>query len=81
MVLSILYLLLRRLLGLAASSTSREAAKDIEIAILRHQLGVLRRQVSSPRFRPSDRAFLAAFEYWTTHPIDATNLLWVEITP
>ena len=37
-----------------------EAAKDVEIAVLRHQLAVLRRQVARPRFRPIDRAFLAA---------------------
>ena len=57
MVLSILYLLLRRLLRLTAGSEN--AAKDVEIAVLRHQLRVLRRQVGRPRFRPADRAFLA----------------------
>jgi putative transposase len=57
-VLSILYLLLRRLLGLVPSSG--EAAKDIEIAVLRHQLQVLRRQVGRPALRPGDRLFMAA---------------------
>jgi transposase len=37
-----------------------EHAKDVEIAVLRHQLAVLRRQVKRPEFRPADRAVLAA---------------------
>ncbi len=58
MVLSILYLVLGRLLRLTPGSD--DAAKDAEIAVLRHQLRVLRRQVGRPSFRPADRAFLAA---------------------
>jgi hypothetical protein len=36
--------------------------KDVEILALRHQLAVLQRQLGGerPRFRPEDRAFLAA---------------------
>jgi putative transposase len=37
-----------------------DAAKDLEILVLRHQLTVLRRQISRPRFEPADRALLAA---------------------
>jgi hypothetical protein len=36
-----------------------EHAKDIEIAVLRHQLDVLRRQVKRPELRPADRVLLA----------------------
>ena len=37
-----------------------DAAKDLEILVLRHQLTVLRRQIPRPRFEPADRARLAA---------------------
>ena len=36
------------------------AAKDLEILVLRHQLGVLRRQIPRPRLEPIDQALLAA---------------------
>ena len=44
-VLSILHALLRRLFGLFAGTATREALKDVEIAVLRHQVKVLRQQV------------------------------------
>jgi putative transposase len=37
-----------------------DAAKDLEILVLRHQLTVLRRQAPRARFEPADRALLAA---------------------
>jgi putative transposase len=60
MALSFLYLMTRRLLGMLLGSLRSEHAKDVEIAVLRHQLEVLRRQVRRPEFRPADRAVLAA---------------------
>lgn len=36
------------------------AAKDLELLVLRHQLTVLRRQISRPKLDPADRALLAA---------------------
>jgi hypothetical protein len=37
-----------------------DAAKDLEILVLRHQLTVLRRQTPRPKLEPTDRALLAA---------------------
>jgi putative transposase len=37
-----------------------DAAKELEILVLRQQLAVLRRQVARPRSEPADRALLAA---------------------
>ena len=44
----------------ARSARPRDAAKDLEILVLRHQLTVLRRQVQRPKLQPADRALLAA---------------------
>ena len=37
-----------------------DAAKDLEILVLRHQLAVLRRQAPRPKLEPADRALFAA---------------------
>jgi transposase len=58
MLISILYLLLRRLLRFGPRCG--KATMDLENAVLRHQLKVLRRQVGRPRYRPRDRVLLAA---------------------
>jgi putative transposase len=60
-VLSFLYLLLRRLLELVVLRRRSEREKEIEILLLRHQLRVLERQVARPQLTPADRALLAAF--------------------
>jgi putative transposase len=38
-----------------------ERAKELEILVLRHELSILRRQVSRPRLQPHDRLLIAAF--------------------
>jgi putative transposase len=59
MALSFLYLMARWLVGILLGRHRSEQTKDVEIAVLRHQLEVLRRQVKRPEFRPADRALLA----------------------
>jgi putative transposase len=54
------YLAPCRTIQLLALLVRGDAAKDLEILVLRHQLAVLRRQVPRPRFEPADRALLAA---------------------
>ena len=49
--------LVRKLLGLVGMGPSPDG-NDVEIAVSRHQLAVLRRQVAQPRFSPTDHALL-----------------------
>ncbi len=57
---SFCYLALRCLLQLLFLHRRSEGFKELEIAVLRHELSVLRRQGSRPQLRSSDRVFLAA---------------------
>jgi len=54
------YLTLCRSTQLLALLARGDAAKDLEILVLRHQLAVLRRQTPRPKLQPADRALLAA---------------------
>src|SRR5450631_14045 len=53
------FVILRGLLGLVGLGPAPDA-KDVEIAVLRHQLAVLGRQVTRPRYTPTDRMLLAS---------------------
>ena len=52
------FLVLRRILGVLGGGRTPDA-KDVEIAVLRHRLAVLRRQMARPRYTPGDRMVLA----------------------
>jgi transposase InsO family protein len=59
-VISCFYWLFRHLLVLAVLRCRSQAANEVEILVLRHELAVLRRQVARPSCRPADRIFIAA---------------------
>jgi transposase InsO family protein len=54
------YLTLCRSIRLLVLLARGDAAKELEILVLRHQLAVLHRQTPRPRLEPADRALLAA---------------------
>ena len=60
MLLKIVYLLTRRVLGLAVLVFRGDRAKDAELLVLRHENAVLRRHAGRVRYEPGDRAWFAA---------------------
>jgi hypothetical protein len=67
------YLTLCRSIQLFVLLAHGEAAKDLEILAVPHQLTVLRRQLARPKLEPADRAVLAAFS--RAHPVPAGHML------
>jgi putative transposase len=58
---SLVYQVARKLLSAPAMLLGRDAAKDAELLVLRHENAVLRRQLTVPvRYEPADRLWLAA---------------------
>ena len=60
MIFSVVYLVVRCLLGCLMVLARREVSKDAELLVLRHENAVLRRQISRVRYQPGDRLWLAA---------------------
>ncbi len=50
------YCLVRLVIDLLVLRGRTDRSKDVEILVLRHQLGVLQRQIARPRFDAGDRA-------------------------
>jgi hypothetical protein len=59
-LLSLLYLIVRCLLGVPAVLLRRDLSKDAELLVLRHENAVLHRQIARVRYTPADRLWLTA---------------------
>ena len=84
MPLKIVYLLVRRVLGLVVLVFRTDLAKDAELLVVRHENAVLRRHAIRIRYEPADRTWLAALarliprnrraEVFPVTPCDAPRL-------
>jgi putative transposase len=78
---SFCYLVLRRVLQVAALRFRSDEFKELEIVVLRHELAVLRRQLARPELSHPDRVLLAAAsrllprERWPSFVVTPTTLL------
>jgi putative transposase len=59
-LLTIVYLLVRRVLSLAVLVFRKDLAKEAELLVLRHENAVLRRHAGRVRYEPADRALFTA---------------------
>jgi putative transposase len=81
MLSKLAYLTLCRSIQVLMLLARGDAAKNLEILVLRHQLTVLRRHTPCPRLEPADRALLAALsralprERWSWFLVKPDTLL------
>src|SRR3989440_10475330 len=80
MASTLVFLLVRHVLGMVSLGPKPDD-KDVEIAVLRHQLAVLHRQVARPRLPRTDRLVLATLarflsrERWSAFLVTPATLL------
>ena len=78
---SLVCLTLCRLFAVVVVLCRSQRSKELEILVLRHELGVLRRQARQPQQRPVDRVLLAALSRllprsaWTVFSVSPRTLL------
>src|SRR5438552_15430928 len=79
-VRTVALMVVRRVLGVLGCGPTPDA-NEVEVAGLRHQLAVLRRQVARPRYTPADRMLLATLakllprERWAVFLVMPSTLL------
>jgi putative transposase len=79
-VRTVTLMIVRRMLGVLGCGPAPQA-DAVEIAVLRHQLAVLHRQVPRPRYSPTDRVLLATLarllprERWAAFLVTPSTLL------
>jgi hypothetical protein len=79
-VRTVAFAVVRRVLRMVGLGPTADA-NDVEIAVLRHQLAVLRRQVVRPRYTQADRVVLATLakllprERWRIFLVTPSTLL------
>ena len=84
MIFTLVYVIVRSVLGLLVVLFRRDLSKDAELLVLRHENAVLRRHVGRARYEPADRVWLAALarliprRHWSeVFPVTpATLLAW-----
>ena len=74
-LLTIIYLMVRRVLGLLVLVFRRDLAKDAELLVLRHENVVLRRYAGRVRYEPADRVWFAALARLIP------RMRWAEVFP
>jgi putative transposase len=81
MLLSILYALVRLLADLVLVRCRHDAARDVELLALRHEVRVLRRTAKRTRWRPGDRLVFTILSRrvpraaWSLFPVRPETLL------
>ena len=82
-IFTLVYLIVRSLLGLLVVLFRRDLSKDAELLVLRHENAGLRRHVGRVRYEPADRAWLSALarliqwgpeRHWNWQPVGTANL-------
>jgi transposase len=64
MVLSLVYVVVRWLIGLVGVLSRGDLSKEVELLVLRHENAVLRRQVPRPRYESADRLWFTALSWF-----------------